>query len=231
MSQEVSTSRVTLSRLIKDPNLQVRKRLDQVTINRYADVYKADNEMPPIKVALVDGKPFLIDGWHRVAAMELIGIREAQAIVVKASEKDARWMAARANLEHGLPLKKSEMREVFRAYVKAAQHRKSRTEYKSYREMQKDLNIPYTTIRNWMIKDFRHIAARIGGDEDFKGKGGLQDRFPLSGIHEAAMQGLAEVFKGFQSSADPSFRGELIARMDELLAEMRRAGNWERPDF
>jgi len=127
MNQEASptTTSVVLSRLVRNPNLQVRRKLDQATINRYVEVLKAGNEMPPIKVAIINEAPVLIDGWHRVAAMEQLGLRDAEAIVQQATEKEAFWLAAKANLEHGLPLKKSELREVFRAYVKARQHKKN----------------------------------------------------------------------------------------------------------
>jgi len=191
------------------------------------EVLKAGNEMPPIRVAIVNDAPVLIDGWHRVAAMEQLNYRDAEAIVQQATEKEAFWLAAKANLEHGLPLRKSEMRGVFRAYVKARQHLKSHTEYKSYREMQKDLSIPHTTIRNWMIKDFRHIAAKMGGDDEFKGKGGLREEFPPSAIEASAMQGLDQAFQAFQSTANPELRGQIIHRMDYLLGEMRKAGKWE----
>ncbi len=176
--------------------------------------------------------PILIDGWHRVAAMERLGWRQAEAIVVKASKKEARWLAAQANLQHGLPLKTKEIRAVFRAYVKAGQHKKSKSDYKSYREMQKDLNRPYTTIRNWMIKDFRHIAAKIGGDENFRGKGGLSDdRFDPFGVEAKAMLALDEALAAFQSTTDAMVRGQIIDRLDGLLKDMRQAGNWCEPDY
>jgi len=225
----VDTQIVSLSHLIRDPKFQVRRKLDQPTINRYVEVLKAGNCMPPIQVVFINDAPVLMDGWHRVAAMEQLGKPDAEAVVLEATEQEAYWIAARANMEHGLPLKKSEQREVFRAYIKAGQHKKGRGRYKSYREMQSDLSVSYSTIRTWMFKDFPRIAARLGGNEEFKGTGGLRSSHDLSGIQANAMQGLQEAHRAFQSTIDPEVRGEIISRMDELLADMKQSGNWTPP--
>jgi hypothetical protein len=83
-------------------------------------------------------------------------------------------MAASENMSHGLPLRKSELHHVFRAYVSSRQHLKKRG-IKSYREMAKDLpGVSHNTIRNWMQKDFPKIAARMGGP-DAEYPGGLRD--------------------------------------------------------
>jgi hypothetical protein len=223
-----TTQAVILSRLIRDHAFQVRRKLDQPTISKYTEVLKAGNDMPPIEVALVNGGQVLIDGWHRVEAMERVGRQEAEAIVIEATEKEAQWLGAKANLQHGLALKKSELRQVFRAYVRAGQHRKGRR-HKSYREMQADLSVPHTTIRNWMFKDFRHIAAKLGGNDEFKGKGGLTSSFDPATVQTPAMRGLDEAFRAFQSTVDAEVRGEIISRMDELLADMKQSGNWTPP--
>jgi len=33
--------------------------------------------MPPVKIALINGVPVLLDGWHRMAALEESGEQEA----------------------------------------------------------------------------------------------------------------------------------------------------------
>jgi hypothetical protein len=224
------TKTITLSHLIRDDKFQVRRKLDQPTISRYVEVLKAGSSMPPIKVAYINGAPVLIDGWHRVEAMERSGRVQAEASVLQVdTEKEIYWLAAKANMEHGLPLKPSEKRQVFRAYVKAGQHEKRRGRYKSYREMQSDLTYPHTTIRNWMHKDFRHIAAKIGGNDEFKGKGGLMSSHDSSSLQDSAMQGLDQAQQVFQSTVDPEVRGEIISRMDALLSDMKQAGNWKLP--
>ncbi|WP_157934152.1 hypothetical protein [Microvirga ossetica] len=90
-------------------------------------------------------------------------------------------------------------------------------------------SIPYSTIRTWMLRDYRHIAAKIGKDDDFKGKGGLRSSHHTSSLQDKAMQGLDQAQHAFQSTVDPDVRGEIISRMDQLLADMKQAGNWRLP--
>lgn len=223
------TQTIALSHLIRDQKFQVRRKLDQPTVNRYVDVLKAGGSMPPIQVVFINDAPVLIDGWHRVAAMDQLGRPEVEAVVLEATEKEAYWLAAKANMEHGLPLKSGEQREVFRAYIKAGQHKRGRGRYKSYRDIGNELIKPHTTIRTWMIKDFPRIAALLGGNEEFKGEGGLRSNSNLADMRDGALQRLDEAFHAFQSTVDPHIRGGIVGRMDELLADMKQAGNYTLP--
>src|SRR5215213_3637499 len=133
-------ARVLIADIIQDPLFQVREKLDRGTVTRYADAMKVGTELPPIAVMKVNGAPMLIDGWHRVAAARRLGIGELVAIISKGSEDDLRWEAAKANLTHGLPLKKKELRPVFQAYVRSGQHRGRGKRVKSARDISKDLS-------------------------------------------------------------------------------------------
>ena len=129
---------VLIADLVRDRSFQVRAGLDRATVTRYANVLKAGITMPPIRVAVVDGAAVVVDGWHRLAAVELLGGTTIEAVVVEASERDARWMAAQANLQHGRPLKSVEVREAFRFYIRARKHRAG-GRLRSYREIAQDL--------------------------------------------------------------------------------------------
>lgn len=78
--------------------------------------------MPPLTVARVGPRLVLVGGWHRLAALEAEGIHEAEVQMVEAREEELPWLAAKENLSHGLPLKGPEVREAFRAYVRAKQY-------------------------------------------------------------------------------------------------------------
>lgn len=195
MNQPITTpALVTLAQLTVSPEVQVRQRLDPITITRYANAIRSGQELPPIQVALVQGVLILVDGFHRVAAHESLGATEVQAEVTEASFEDALWMAAKANLQHGLPLKPSEVRQVFRVFIRTKQHHKGRGKLKSYREIGAELGRPHTTIRGWMSKDFPRIFAKYSGNEEFKGEGGLMDVTAPTGD---AKKGL-EMIQGFQ---------------------------------
>jgi hypothetical protein len=151
-----------LEQIVLDDRFQFRP-LDRGTVKKYASAYRADVTMPPVKVADLKGALILTDGWHRVAARESLGEQRVEAIVVPASsEKEVRWLAAQANLEHGLPLKPKQYREVFRAYIKARRHRNENGSFKSYRDIATELGGArgHTTIRNWM----EGLSRRLQGD-------------------------------------------------------------------
>ena len=217
---------VKLSQIIKDVNFQVRNAINQATVKRYADMMKAGKKLAPIKLASVDGSLMLVDGWHRVAAHESLGLETAQAEIVVCSFKEAQWLAASANLEHGLPLKISEMRNVFRAYIETGRHITGK-KMQSYREIGTILGKPHTTIRNWMLEDFPDVAEKMGGGEATE-TGGLRDiDVPDRSEADEYLSALADLF---QSSSDPDFRGTIIGAVRETLADMETSGRWNEPE-
>lgn len=235
MDVEPEAKQVVISQLVRDKAYQVRNRLDKATIKRYAEVYRSGKPMDPIKVSLVKGMLILVDGWHRVAALELIGRETVEAIITENTEAEALWIAAQANLEHGLALKTAELRSVFKAYIRARQHLKGKNSYKSYREIGLDIGRRHTTIRNWMIKDFPKIARKMGGTDEFKGKG-EPEWCSGSDYREPAIRGLDEVYQTFQAMADPEARGSVISHAEQVIQAMKASSNWtlpkyEAPDF
>jgi hypothetical protein len=226
---EVVTLRI--AGIIIDEAYQVRMKTDAGTVLRYFDSYRNEVQLPPVEVAQVSEARILVDGFHRVAALKRLGRHEVDAVVKPADTvEEARWMAAKANLSHGLALKAKEHREVFRAYVHARKHLDDKGGLKSYRDIARDLGgvRAYTTIRGWMQKDFRHIARRMGGDARFIGTGGLQGNGRY--FTQAAGDHLDNFLAACRGVKDPHVRGEYITRMEDALDEMRRMG-YERPDF
>jgi len=114
--------RVRIHDILRDDSLQVRQRVDPRTVHKYAEAMRADAEFPPVTLALIDGSLYLVDGWHRVAAALANNQNLVWADVSEMTFDEARWYAAKANTEHGLPLKSKEVREVFRAFIDTRQH-------------------------------------------------------------------------------------------------------------
>jgi hypothetical protein len=81
------------------------------------------------------------------------------------TETQAIWVAASANVDHGVPLKAREIRGLFGAFIKSGQHKKPRGKLMSYREMGAALGRPHTTIRNWVEKDFPRLFQRLRMEE------------------------------------------------------------------
>ena len=106
---------VPLNDLVLDPNLNLRDRLDDFTVERYADSW---DRLPPITVYEVDGKWLVADGFHRHAAAVMLGKRSIPAEIVVGSFTDALDFVASVNLFHGLPLTRSERRRAVELKLK-----------------------------------------------------------------------------------------------------------------
>ena len=79
MESAVEILEIPLDSLVLDPNLNLRDRLDDFTVERYADSWQ---RLPPITVYDVDGRLLLSDGFHRHAAAVMLGKRTIRAEVV-----------------------------------------------------------------------------------------------------------------------------------------------------
>ncbi len=217
---------VKINQIVREASFQVRNRIDPATVKRYADLMKAGTTLAPIKLARVDGMLLLVDGWHRLQAHESLGRGWTHAEIVESNRQNAQWLAASANLAHGLQLKPSEYRNVFCAYMTTRQHVYGRGRMQSYREIGVALGRPHTTIRNWMLKDFPEIASKMGSDEQPE-TGGL--RTEITPEVPKAEEYLSLLIQLFQSSADPEFRGSVIGLARETLADMEASGGWNEP--
>lgn len=229
---------VPICDILKDLRFQIRLKLDDGIVSRYLAVYRSGNAMPPIKLAKVNGTLLLVDGWHRLAAFEQLDeSSKIHAQIIEATETEALWLAAEANLQHGLPLKSAEIREAFRAYVKAKKHRNERGFLKPYRQIAQELGglKHYGTIRNWMIKDFPRIANQYGHEETPSGKGGLMDdRIRIGSLEDTARNALSAALAAFRGIDDPKKRGTVIKQAETILDEMKSGKVWsfdDNPDF
>jgi ParB-like chromosome segregation protein Spo0J len=96
-----------LDELVLDPNLNLRDRLDDFTVERYAEAWQ---RMPPVTVFEVDGQWLLADGFHRHASAVLLGRKTIPAEIRPGAFSDALDYVAGVNLFHGLPLTRAERR-------------------------------------------------------------------------------------------------------------------------
>ena len=212
--------------------LQVRHRLDAGAVKLYRDWTAAGRVPPPIKLGRTKaGALFLVDGWHRLEAGALDIEKDfdgpmVRALVADLTEAGIRWEAARANMAHGVALKASEYREVFRAFVKAAKHRDGAGKLLSYREMSPMVGKGHTTIRTWMQKDFPSVFAAMGGDEH----GNNQAEFPPLEARTLADEQCTEAVKAAEAARlamagmSPQQRYRVAEGLRAALREAERHG-------
>ena len=106
---------IPLNDLVLDPNLYLRDRLDDFTVERYADSWQ---RLPPVTVYDVDGILLLADGFHRHAAAVMLGKAGIRAEVIHGAFNDALDFVASVNLFHGLPLTRAERRRAVEVKLK-----------------------------------------------------------------------------------------------------------------
>lgn len=229
---------VALTDILALPTLQVRGGTDPRVVKRYRQAMAADEVFPPLLVAEVNGALLLVDGFHRLAAMAALCMDSSPVEIHRAaSVREARWLAAQANLRHGEPLKARARRVAFNAYVRAMQHRRGARKggrLKSYREISRDLGgIPHTTIRNWMKRDFPSVAAAIGGQDEYpqRSPGGLPDVDTGTILYREAAEALNRAVAAAQAIFDTGARYRLWERAGELREALEGGPGIEKPDF
>ncbi len=106
---------VPLDDLVLDPGLNLRDRLDDFTVERYADSWE---RLPPITVFEVNDRLLIADGFHRHAAAVMLGKRTIPAEIKVGTFTEALDFVASVNLFHGLPLTRAERRRTVEVKLK-----------------------------------------------------------------------------------------------------------------
>jgi hypothetical protein len=226
---------VSFAALVLDLDLQIRRTgTDPTTVKRYATAMAAGVEFPPPVVVPIDPQDttrgyILIDGWHRVEAMQSNGRKEA-TVKVLANETDRRrwkWLATTANLRHGRALSRGDRRECFRAYVRAGEARDGgrRGAVKSARQMTRELggNVSHPTLLKWMKADFPKTYARMNSKdretvENPTANFGITD--PNEDIARVASAGFDQVRAAFNGLAAQEWRDVVIREAQRLVKEL-----------
>jgi ParB-like chromosome segregation protein Spo0J len=106
---------IPLDDLVLDQQLNLRDRLDDFTVERYADSWE---RLPPITVYLIEGRLLVADGFHRHASAVMLGKRSIKAEIREGTMTDALDFVASVNLFHGLPLTRAERRRAVELKLK-----------------------------------------------------------------------------------------------------------------
>ena len=236
--REEKVLKIPINRIVVDEELQVRNEIYIRKVQQYATAYLNEAPLPPVIVGQRGEGFVLIDGFHRLAAMRKAGITVVEAVVTDESEDLWKWVAAKANLSHGLPLKKSELFNAFLVLVESQQHmHKKSHELKSYREITADLggSIPHTTIRNWMLKQYPDIAKRIGDKSiPFGSKAVVTEEqnkeYMTNNTVCKAEEALENALALAKTLDDGEARGRVIGKVEEVLMLMKEQGSWVLPE-
>jgi uncharacterized ParB-like nuclease family protein len=208
--------------------VQVRNHTDAGTVERYRHAYKAGVDMPPVKVAVVLGTPYLFDGFHRIEALKALGKLTVLAEVHEnVSPHQLIWLAYQMNLTHGLPLKASEIRRGFIAYINAGQHRKGERGLKSLREIGREFGKDHKTIMGWLDRQFPKLASKYRGAEHQRRFEGPPLRATLSGPKEEALLHFQNGVAAARGVTDPGDLEELIQQLEASIQKMRQPAPYQ----
>jgi ParB-like chromosome segregation protein Spo0J len=175
---------VALDDLVLDPNLNLRDRLDDFTVERYAEAW---DRLPPITVYDIDNRWLIADGFHRHAAAVMLGKRTIPVEIRSGTFNDALDYVSSVNLFHGLPLSRTERRRAVE--VKLRLHhdwsdRRTAEELGVSREL-------VAKIRKQLIEGFQipNNPGRVGSDGKLYTTAGLprdpEERAPRDRREEA----------------------------------------------
>jgi hypothetical protein len=157
-----------LDDLILDPNLYLRDRIDDFTVERYADSWA---RLPPVVVFDVEGSLMLVDGFHRHAAAVMLGRKTIKAEVLSGTMTEALDFASSVNLFHGLPLTRAERRRAVEVKMKLHHDWSDR---KMAEELGVSRELVAKTRRNLIDgKQIPNNPGRVGADGKMYSSAGL----------------------------------------------------------
>jgi ParB-like chromosome segregation protein Spo0J len=141
---------------------QTRARINDETVNTYADRMTENEAFPPLRVYLAENGYRVADGYHRLAAARKCGFRDIDAIVERGTEQDALWYALGANREHGLRLSRADVRCAIALALKIFPERSSR-------EIAKQIGCDHKTVEAARRKcesggEIPQVNERVGAD-------------------------------------------------------------------
>ncbi len=133
---------LNLSGLTLAPGVQLKARsVDERVVRSFADALESGSVFPPV-VAFDDGETlWLADGFHRVAALRLLGRSEIEADVRSGGRQEASVHAALANVTGGRLMSRAEKREAGERLIKS-------TDW-SDREIERRLALGRGTATKW----------------------------------------------------------------------------------
>lgn len=215
--------------IVKNPEWQVREKLNATRVKHYRSVYKSGAQMPPIELADIKGTLYLIDGWHRCEAQTELGSTHFEAIITPMTKNEARWRAASANLTHGESYKKPERRKAFNVFIETKQNRGHGGKLMSYREMALAFggDPSHVTIRKWVMDDqpslFKALEKNRGEwspDMLEPKQGPTEEQRDMARVHSLLIEVVAQS-KSIQSVAGRKHLDAMVKKAHEAIVNRK----------
>lgn len=130
-----------IAKIERDADLQARVGLNAEVVKEYAEQMSAGATFPPVLVFARPGAWSLVDGFHRVAARELLGFTTVLAEMREGTREEAIWKGLTVNQNHGLRRSNDDKH---RCVVKALTH--PRAQMLSDRQLASHCGVHHYTV-------------------------------------------------------------------------------------
>jgi hypothetical protein len=152
-----TNTHLPLNDIVAAPELQ--PRVSGIDLQHVRKLEPVHSHWPPLKIVNRNGRYLLVDGFHRYAAAQKLGLEQVSVTVLEVSEtEDLHALAFALNASHGSPLKLSDRRAFAGRLLRSHPDRSDReigrqsglvqpTVAKVRRELEQQAQIPVTTTR------------------------------------------------------------------------------------
>lgn len=208
--------------IVKDEALQVRMKPVTGLAKKYADEMQCGHKFPPVALADVEGKLYLLDGWHRMDAAALrLGHEAVEATITPMRWLEAVGAASGSNATHGQGLSQADKRKKLDMHIKAGLHKKGGEIVQTYGDLVKLLGIKKTTLYRWMEHDHPVTFRKMQKDTPQK-----RDAEPPEIDHDPehlrrAQDALRLALHHCDQLRDPEQRYDLIQEAEQMVQSMK----------
>ncbi len=102
---------IELSKIRIDGGTQPRAKLNQETVDEYAEAYRSGVSLPPVTLFFDGSDYWMADGFHRYFAAKSAGKKSIQEDITPGSKRDAILYSLSANSRHGLKRSNADKRK------------------------------------------------------------------------------------------------------------------------
>ena len=111
--------KLKLSEITVDHAMQIRAGMDEPTVSRYEELIAEGRDLGELTVWEEQGAHILLDGFHRLTALQRVGAVDAVCAPFCGTKCDALICACLKNSQHGLHLSSADRRAAIKALVEA----------------------------------------------------------------------------------------------------------------
>ena len=114
VKQKIEEGTVNVYSIILDYQLQQRVKMDESTIEDYAEAYREGVDLPAITIFICsdrDDEPYLVDGFHRVEGAKLAQIKTLPCKRLQGTFREAQMYSFGVNAFHGLKRSNADKRK------------------------------------------------------------------------------------------------------------------------